>query len=199
MRVLQEVLKELATLVQGPRTNPPGGTPWATATENLSNTYWSLIPHVFGMNRAPVLRDMGIIKREIDLLETLTDMQLATDIMKSAKGNKDQMEAANLLDRQYQGLGMQEMTPLDLKSTEATELSNYLIRSAGATHQIRYKIQDIFRIERDGEHDRFSKSEYSKIANSDRRLLWHGSRCTNFGGILSQGLRIAPPEAPVSG
>lgn len=30
-------------------------------------------------------------------------------------------------------------------------------------------------------------------------LLWHGSRLSNFGGILSQGLRIAPPEAPVSG
>jgi hypothetical protein len=25
----------------------------------------------------------------------------------------------------------------------------------------------------------------------------HGSRLTNFAGILSQGLRIAPPEAPV--
>ena len=50
-------------------------------------------------------------------------------------------------------------------------------------------------------------------------LLWHGSRSTNFAGtigfviflllsrsycavitgILSQGLRIAPPEAPVNG
>jgi len=30
-------------------------------------------------------------------------------------------------------------------------------------------------------------------------LLWHGSRLSNFVGILSQGLRIAPPEAPVSG
>lgn len=29
--------------------------------------------------------------------------------------------------------------------------------------------------------------------------LWHGSRLSNFVGILSQGLRIAPPEAPVSG
>ena len=26
-----------------------------------------------------------------------------------------------------------------------------------------------------------------------------GSRLTNFVGILSQGLRIAPPEAPVTG
>ncbi len=25
----------------------------------------------------------------------------------------------------------------------------------------------------------------------------HGSRLTNFAGIMSQGLRIAPPEAPV--
>ncbi|KAE8692200.1 hypothetical protein F3Y22_tig00110858pilonHSYRG00262 [Hibiscus syriacus] len=30
-------------------------------------------------------------------------------------------------------------------------------------------------------------------------LLWHGSRLTNFVGILSQGLRIAPPEAPATG
>ncbi len=30
-------------------------------------------------------------------------------------------------------------------------------------------------------------------------LLWHGSRMTNWSGILSQGLRIAPPEAPVTG
>jgi len=30
-------------------------------------------------------------------------------------------------------------------------------------------------------------------------LLWHGSRTTNFAGILTQGLRIAPPEAPVTG
>lgn len=30
-------------------------------------------------------------------------------------------------------------------------------------------------------------------------LLWHGSRFSNFVGILSQGLRIAPPEAPKTG
>ena len=30
-------------------------------------------------------------------------------------------------------------------------------------------------------------------------LLWHGSRLTNWVGIISQGLRIAPPEAPVTG
>jgi len=33
----------------------------------------------------------------------------------------------------------------------------------------------------------------------NRKLLWHGSRVTNVAGILSQGLRIAPAEAPVTG
>jgi poly [ADP-ribose] polymerase len=30
-------------------------------------------------------------------------------------------------------------------------------------------------------------------------MLWHGSRICNYVGILNQGLRIAPPEAPSSG
>lgn len=53
--------------------------------------------------------------------------------------------------------------------------------------------------DRTGERDRFAKSEFAKIHKKDRRLLWHGSRTTNYGGILSQGLRIAPPEAPMNG
>jgi poly [ADP-ribose] polymerase len=62
-----------------------------------------------------------------------------------------------------------------------------------------YTVINIYRIERQGENNRFKESKYSGLENSDRRLLWHGSRSTNFGGILSQGLRIAPPEAPVNG
>ena len=125
-------------------------------------------------------------------------MQLANDIMQSASASRE-LEKSHLLDRQYEGLGMQEMTPLDIATTEFKEIVTYLDQSAGASHHTQYKVQDVFRIERCGEYDRLSNSAYGKIANSERRLLWHGSRCTNFGGILSQGLRIAPPEAPVSG
>ena len=42
--------------------------------------------------------------------------------------------------------------------------------------------------------------EYSRFKDlGNRQLLWHGSRMSNWAGILSQGLRIAPPEAPVTG
>jgi poly [ADP-ribose] polymerase len=103
-------------------------------------------------------------------------------------------------------------------SSEFRELEEYLVKSHGHTHRyeipiensvsflltslgsrLQFKVQDIFRIERHGEFDRFDKSPVAKSKASDRRLLWHGSRCTNFGGILSQGVRIAPPESPVSG
>lgn len=123
-------------------------------------------------------------------------MQLANDLMKGAKKSKEEI---SLIDQQYSGLGMQEMTPLDRSKSEFKDLEAYLTKSVGHTHGTKYQVQDIFRIERDGETARFDSSSYSKIKNKNRRLLWHGSRATNFGGILSQGLRIAPPEAPVSG
>ena len=53
---------------------------------------------------------------------------------------------------------------------------------------------DCFKIEREGEASVFNPG---KLGN--RKLLWHGSRFSNFVGILSQGLRIAPPEAPSTG
>ncbi len=148
------------------------------------------------------------------MLDTLTDMEVANTIMKATGDKKKDAETVNLLDKRYGELGMEEMTPLDHKSHEYKALSEYLVKSSGTTHGIRYRLEDIFRIEREGERERFQKSEFAKLHKSDKRLLWHGSRTTNFGGILSQGLvfhqvffastdtpslRIAPPEAPVNG
>jgi len=161
----------------------------------LSDLYHSVIPHAFGRNRPPTIRDNDHLKREIELLESLSDMKDAAAILKSTLKEKSDVHQ---LDRQFQGLNMNEMSPLEPASREFSELSDYLNNSKGATHHMSYKVEDIFRIERQGELERFEKSEYSKVSRN-RRLLWHGSRVTNFGGILGQGLRIAPPEAPVSG
>jgi len=51
-----------------------------------------------------------------------------------------------------------------------------------------------YTVDRDGEDKIYNPA---KLGN--KMLLWHGSRFSNFGGILSQGLRIAPPEAPKTG
>ncbi|ENH68847.1 Poly [ADP-ribose] polymerase 2 [Fusarium oxysporum f. sp. cubense race 1] len=177
-------LKDLAALIDDPAL---AASKWnmsmSAATEHLSNTYYSFIPHAFGRNRPPIIRDNTLLKREIELLESLSDMKDAAEIMKIDRKTRDTIHP---LDRQFQGLGLEEMTPLDHKSSEFSHLKNYLNESRGSTHNMSYTVKDIFRIERQGEFKRFDDSEYSKISS-------------NYGGILSQGLRIAPPEAPVSG
>lgn len=72
-------------------------------------------------------------------------------------------------------------------------VEDYVRQSHGHTHHFRLKVLDVFRINREGEEGRFEP--WKQFEN--RQLLWHGSRLTNYVGILSQGLRIAPPEAPV--
>ncbi|CAF4575669.1 unnamed protein product, partial [Rotaria magnacalcarata] len=67
----------------------------------------------------------------------------------------------------------------------------YLQSTHASTHQqYKMEIEHIFKIERENEDKMFND-----VGN--KMLLWHGSRLTNIAGIMSQGLRIAPPEAPV--
>lgn len=191
-----QALKDLSALLDDASlAQTQYGITFQEATEQLSNGFYSLIPHAFGRNRPPIIQDQPMLKKEIELLDSLSDMKDAASIMKNER--KD-VERINVLDRQFKGLNMDEMTPLKSDSTEFLELKNYLVDTRGSTHNANYQVAQIFRIERQGEKDRFDKSAFSGPPR-DRRLLWHGSRCTNFGGILSQGLRIAPPEAPVSG
>ena len=188
-----QALKDLAALFDDATlAQSEHNDTYNNAVENLSNQYYSFIPHAFGRNRPPVIREHDRLKKEVELLQSLTDLKEADSILKSAKNNGSMHQ----LDVKYNGLGMREMTPVKKESSEYTNIADYLVNTRGHTHGHSYSVVDIFRIEREGETERF---EDFKQTNSDRRLLWHGSRATNYGGILSQGLRIAPPEAPVSG
>lgn len=72
-------------------------------------------------------------------------------------------------------------------------IEKYATNTHAPTHEFSLKIIDVLRLDRQGESEKFR----ADIPN--HYLLWHGSRTSNFAGILSQGLRIAPPEAPVTG
>ncbi|KAK0716214.1 poly polymerase catalytic domain-containing protein [Lasiosphaeris hirsuta] len=166
------------------------------AVEDLSNAFYSLIPHAFGRSRPPIIHTQLMVKKEIELLESLSDMKDAALIMRLENGSAK--DAVHPMDRQFAALNLGEMTPLDPASAEFHHLQDYLVKTHGATHSnVKYAVEAIFRVERQGERESFA-FRFPGPAQ-DRRLLWHGSRTTNFGGILSQGLRIAPPEAPVNG
>lgn len=61
--------------------------------------------------------------------------------------------------------------------------------STHGVHHTSYSMElvDLFRVSSDNENVRYTNDIDNKM------LLWHGSRLTNYVGILSQGLRIAPP------
>lgn len=165
----------------------------AVMTDGPSVEKDAVIPHDFGRKWPPVILDKMLLRRKIKLLDSLLDMREAAALMEADGKAVPMMHPQDV---QFRSLGLDEMTPLESSSNEYTRLRDYLTDSRGATHYVNYQVQHIFRIERRGERARL---DGSRLAGSDRRLLWHGSRCTNFSGILSQGLRIAPPEAPVQG
>ena len=85
------------------------------------------------------------------------------------------------------------MKPVDVGSSTHKLLQQYITNTHGTTHST-YKLElmQAFEVSREGEDEAFKDC-------GNRKLLWHGSRLTNWVGILSGGLRIAPPEAPVTG
>lgn len=102
-----EKLKALADLIGD--IHAPGRQ---AAIAELSDAYYTVIPHVFGRNRPPVIGSDDRLKKEIALLESLSDMEIANALMKESKESKnDEGKATHPLDQQYSRLGMQEMTP----------------------------------------------------------------------------------------
>lgn len=162
-----QALKELSDLLDDSSLAQNYQMSAHQATEHLSNLYYSTIPHSFGRNRPPVIHTDEQLKREIELLESLTDLKDADLIMKKEKKTDD----IHPLDSRFKSLGMQEMTPLESDTDEFTGISDYLLKTCGATHHVNYEVLDIFRIKREGEEERFQDSMFSEV-NSDRRLLW---------------------------
>ena len=134
------------------------------------------------------------LKEKLDLITNLVDIQVATNIVNLSKKKNSSTDTdspkINKLDQCYDQLKCKMRT---LKDTENEfKMINTYIQNTSAGRRL--SLIDCFEIEREGEKDIFNPK---KLKN--KKLLWHGSRFSNFVGILSQGMRIAPPEAPCTG
>lgn len=159
-----------------------------------SNKFYTMMPHNFGMSRAPVISTTFIIQAKQEMIDNLLQIEVACKIMNVDEVKMEVKEKKNPLDAQYEAMKV-EMEPLEHDSEEFKMIKTYMKNTHAVTHGgYSLELQDVFKVDRDGEKDRFKP--FSTLHN--RQLLWHGSRKTNFVGILSNGLRIAPPEAPVS-
>eukprot|EP00252_Welwitschia_mirabilis_P019406 TRINITY_DN4480_c0_g1_i1.p1 TRINITY_DN4480_c0_g1~~TRINITY_DN4480_c0_g1_i1.p1 ORF type:complete len:362 (+),score=77.54 TRINITY_DN4480_c0_g1_i1:125-1087(+) len=153
---------------------------------DASNRFFTLIPTI----HPHLIQEENELKAKIQMLESLRDIEIASSFMKFEDSNEDPLDA------NYKKLHC-GISPLPHDSAEYQLVKKYLENTHAPTHKDwELQLEDVFAIEREGESEAFAPYK-SKIHN--RMLLWHGSRVTNFVGILSQGLRIAPPEAPVTG
>nr|XP_053644979.1 poly [ADP-ribose] polymerase 1-like [Cherax quadricarinatus] len=193
-----KVLSEALELIQKLEKKPDGEASDSSAqlikTQLLdcSNRFYTLIPHDFGMKKPPLLDDVELIKTKIGMLDNLSEIEVAYSLLKS-EGNDD--KDADPIDKHYHKLKT-KVNEVDKKGKEYKMIQDYVSNTHATTHS-HYKliVEEVFKIEREGEKKRYKP--FKQLHN--RKLLWHGSRLTNFAGILSQGLRIAPPEAPVTG
>lgn len=177
-----KVLSEISNLIANGGSNPQ--------FIDASNRFYTFIPHNFGVQTPTVLDTVEQIKEKQTMLESLMEIEIAYSLL-----NADTDETKNPLDGHYEQLKT-EMQTLDQKSDEFKRLAQYVKNTHAATHnQFDLEVSEIFKIRRKGEERRYKP--FRKLHN--RKLLWHGSRLTNFVGILTHGLKIAPPEAPVTG
>ncbi|XP_051908045.1 poly [ADP-ribose] polymerase 1 isoform X1 [Hippocampus zosterae] len=158
---------------------------------DLSNRFYTLIPHDFGMKKPPLLRNLDYIQAKVQMLDNLLDIEVAYSLLRGGAQDNER----DPIDINYEKLKT-KIEVVDKATQEAEVILEYVKNTHAATHNTyTLEVQEIFKINREGERQRFQPFE--ELHN--RQLLWHGSRTTNYAGILSQGLRIAPPEAPVTG
>lgn len=148
----------------------------------MSSRFYSLIPHDVGFKNMAhfVLDNDEKVKEKLKTLETISDMKITTKLLDEG----DDEEDTAVLDQNYKKLGC-KVTTLDTKSADYKLMKEYFDNTKGGFTNV--KVGDIYEVNRPTE----MKSYNEKIGNN--MLLWHGSRISNFVGILSQGLRIAPP------
>ncbi|PAV63217.1 hypothetical protein WR25_27030 [Diploscapter pachys] len=152
------------------------------------NRFYTIIPHAWGMKKPPLINNEKMLKRETELLELLEDIEFAVHSFQRKKGDK-----RALIDQHYEKMSCQ-VQPLETEHDEYKLVKAYLENTHGQTHSyFKIKLHAVYKVDRHGERDKF-RADFGNV-----KLLWHGSRLANWFSILTQGLRIAPPEAPVTG
>jgi len=152
------------------------------------------------------LNNQHSVKQQYDLLETLNNIEYASKVLLGALLKQKEM---NPIDYVYHAMNLM-IEPLEVESPEYEVIRTYIDNTRNVENQNvgrggffgsynndprDWEIAHIFKMQRKGEAEMINT--FKEVPN--HFLLFHGSMMFNFIGILSQGLKIAPPEAPTTG
>ncbi|KAJ5986491.1 hypothetical protein N7451_010856 [Penicillium sp. IBT 35674x] len=136
-----------------------------------------------GLSETP--SSLGWIQREQDHLSYLHVLATASQPNRPP-GRLEEQLSQHL----HRVLGLIHMDPVNPSTEEYRILEDYFnLSDLESEYGMNYRnqLKSIFRIERQGEADRFLKWS-NTVKNHGRLLLWHGSENFSFKGIFEQGL-----------
>ncbi len=110
-----KALKDVGQLLANPRI---GDFPWTQSLERCSNMFYTLIPHNFGRQRPPIIRTEEALRKEICLMESLSDLEIANTIMEDR--SEGEGDSVHPLDRQFAALHLDEMVPREWLLVKST-------------------------------------------------------------------------------
>jgi len=137
----------------------------------------------------PMTTNPNDLKNYINFISDLGLIRDAYNIMSECSNDQ------NTYYHYYKKLNT-KICPLDEISSEYRKICKYIKNTHSPKHyNYTLDVKEIFKISKKGAYTDYKK--YKKLGN--RKLLWHGSRPTNFPSILSKGLQIKPKDAPKNG
>uniref|UniRef100_A0A0N4ZE09 Poly [ADP-ribose] polymerase n=1 Tax=Parastrongyloides trichosuri TaxID=131310 RepID=A0A0N4ZE09_PARTI len=129
------------------------------------------------MKKPKLIDNEEELKKEIELLDALWDIEATVNTMNIDKPKAEKLDK-HPMDDFYEKMKC-ELKHLEEDNEMRKTIVNVLKDTKCPTHTwYNYNVKDVFEVERDSEEDKFLKD----IPN--RKLLWHGSRVTNWYGIL---------------
>ncbi|KAG6909644.1 hypothetical protein DXG01_016224 [Tephrocybe rancida] len=156
LQLLDEVIKE----PKGERARSYKG--FRTACENLSSAYYTyvlptpssvqaeltlrrrLIPHDFGRRRPTIINNATLLRKELDLLDALKDMETVTKLSISANPVDEAGNRLNPLDANLRSIGLSGLELVANDSAEFAALQAY----ARYDEQNDVSLVNAFRVER---------------------------------------------------
>ncbi len=122
--------------------------------------------------------------------EVLDNLSYFENTVKILLGSKYKSPIINPIDYVLSSMNL-KINLLNKENSEYDLIINYINNS-----ESNIKIKNIFKIEKIGEEKNYN-FKWDKLQN--KTLLFHGSKVFNFLGILTNGLKICPSEAPSTG
>lgn len=122
---------------------------------DLSSKFYTYIPHNFSMKHMSnfIINTLEKLKEKLDLIQNLVDINIAKNIVAERRKKQPQKKlATNPLDEKYEALNCQ-LEVLDSKSEERKIVEKYLENTKEGR---KLKLIDLFRVEREGESQRYN-------------------------------------------